>query len=119
MTRCGGLARSRAVARGALHFGVMRLTVWCAAVVLVAGTVAFATLAAILALPCDHSLDPYRFCAWWEHSALPTLIGMPAVLAFGCYASATAGSRRQVTIAGVLVALICLGLRRAAGLDIY
>jgi hypothetical protein len=94
----------------------MRLTAWCAAVVLVAGTVAFATLSPILALPCDHSLDPQRFCAWWGHSALPTLVGMPAVLAFGCYASATARSARPVTIAGVLIALTCLGLRRAAGL---
>ena len=87
----------------------MRLTAWCAAVFVAAGAVAFATLSAILALPCDHSLDPQRFCAWWGHSALPTLVGMPAVLAFGCYASATARSPRPVTIAGGLVALTVPG----------
>jgi hypothetical protein len=95
------------------------LTAWCAAVVLLAGAFAFATLSEILAIPCDRSLDPQRFCAWWGHSALPTLLGMPAVLAFGWYASAVARSRRPVTLAGVLVALTCVGLRQAAGLNLY
>ena len=95
------------------------LIAWCAAVVLLAGTFAFATLSAIVEIPCDRSPDPQRFCVWWGHSALPTLLGMPAVLALGCHASAGARSRRPVTIAGVLVALTCLGLRQAAGLRLY
>jgi hypothetical protein len=102
-----------------LGSGHAALTTWCAAVVLLAGTFAFATLSAILDIPCDRSPDLQRFCAWWGHSALPTQLGMPAVLAFGCYASASAGSRRPVTIAGVLVAITCLGLRQAAGLHLY
>ena len=40
-------------------------------------------------------------------------------LAFGCYASANAGSRGPVTVAGVLVALTCIALRQAAGLHPY
>jgi hypothetical protein len=90
------------------------LALWCGGVVTLAGAYAFVTLSEIVAIRCDLSLDPQRFCVWWQHSALPTLVGMPAVLAFGCYASFTAGSRRPVTIAGVLVALICVGLRQAA-----
>jgi len=92
----------------------VRLAAWCACAVAAAGAYALATLAAILAVPCEHSLDPQRFCAWWGHSALPTLLGVPAVLAFGCYASANARSRAPVTIAAVLVVLVCAGLRKAA-----
>ena len=84
-----------------------------------AGAYAFATLSAILAIPCDHSLDPQRFCVWWGHSALPTLLGVPAVLGFGCYASIASGSRRPVAIAGALVVLVCLGLDGAAAPDMY
>jgi hypothetical protein len=94
------------------------LAAFCAAVVLLAGTYAFVTLSAILAIPCERSPDPQRFCVWWGHSAAPTLIGLPAVLAFGCYASFTAGSRRPAAIAGALVALTCLGLREAAAPDL-
>jgi hypothetical protein len=90
------------------------LALWCGGVVTAAGAYAFVTLSQIAAIRCDLSLDQQRFCVWWQHSALPTIVGMPAVLAFGCYASLTAGSRRHVTIAGVLVVLICLGLRQAA-----
>ena len=95
------------------------LAAWCAAVVAIAGAYAFATLAAIVEIPCEHSLDPQRFCVWWAHSSLPTVAGMPAVLAFGCYVSASTHSRRPVTIAGALVWLVCLGLRRAAMADLY
>jgi len=77
------------------------------------------TLSAIVALPCDRSLDPQRFCVWSQHSAPPTLLGVPAVLALGCYASLAAGSRRAVTIACVLVVLVCLGLSEAAVQEFY
>ena len=90
------------------------LTLWCVIAALPACGYAIATLAAIEAIPCDVSLDPQRFCAWWEHSALPTLVGLPAVLAFGCYASLETASRRPVTVAAVLVVLTCAGLREAA-----
>ena len=90
------------------------LLAWCAGVLVPAGTYAFTTLSAIAGIDCERSLDPQRFCAWWEHSEAPTLIGMPAVLAFGCYATLTAGRRGPVVIAGVLVMLTCLGLREAA-----
>src|SRR5215218_6630821 len=79
-----------------------------------AGAYAFATLSAILAIPCEHSLDPQRFCVWWGHSALPTLLGVPAVLGFGCYASFTTRSPRPVVLAGALIVLVCLGLEEAA-----
>ena len=92
----------------------LRIAAWCAFIVVLAGGCAYATLAAILAIPCDLSPDPQRFCAWWRHSTLPTVLGMPAVLAFGCYATLTAGRRGPVVIAGVLVMLTCLGLREAA-----
>jgi hypothetical protein len=92
---------------------------WCAAMVLVAGAYAATTLAAILALPCDFSLDPQRFCVWWGHSALPTLVGVPAVLGLGCYASVAARSRRPVTIAAGLVVLVCVSLREAAVQEFY
>ena len=81
---------------------------------LAAGAYAFVTLSAILAIRCDRSPDPQRFCVWWGHSAPPTLIGIPAVLALGCYASFTTGRRRPVAIAGALVVLTCIGLREAA-----
>ena len=90
------------------------LAAWCAGVVAAAGAYGIATLAAILAVSCERSLDPQRFCAWWGHSALPTLLGVPGVLAFGCYASANTRSRAPVTIAGVLVVLVCAGVRKAA-----
>jgi hypothetical protein len=95
------------------------LAAWCAAVVLAVGGYAFATLAELLALPCERSLDPQHFCVWWGHSALPTVVGVPAVLGFGCYASVTAGSRRPVTVAGALVVLVCLSLRQAAVQEFY
>jgi hypothetical protein len=95
------------------------LAAWCAGAVLAAGAYAYATLAAILALPCEFSLDPQRFCVWWGHSALPTLLGVPAVLAFGCYASFTTGSRRPVTVAAALVVFVCLSLRQAALQEFY
>jgi hypothetical protein len=53
------------------------------------------------------------------HSALPTLLGVPAVLAFGCYASFSRSSRGPVTVAAVLVVLVCLGLREAAVQEFY
>jgi hypothetical protein len=87
--------------------------------VLAAGTYASLTLAAIAALPCRFSLDPQRFCVWWGHSALPTLLGVPAVLALGCYASFSRRSRTPVTIAAVLVVLVCLSLREAAVQEFY
>jgi hypothetical protein len=93
------------------------LAAWCAGVVGAAGAYAFATLAKLLAIPCELSADPQRFCVWWGHSSLPTVLGVPAVLAFGCYASAHVRSRRPVTIAGVLVVAVCVGLRQAAGGD--
>ena len=89
------------------------LPAWCAGVVMLAGAYAFDTLAALVALPCDVSLDPQRFCGSWGHSALPTLLGVPAVLAFGRYASLTTVRRRPVTVAGALVVLVCLSLREA------
>jgi hypothetical protein len=95
------------------------LPAWCAGVVLVAGAYAFDTLATLVTLPCEVSLDPQRFCVWWSHSALPTLVGVPAVLAFGCYASLTAGRRRPVAVAGALVVLVCLWLREAAFPEFY
>jgi hypothetical protein len=95
------------------------LAAYCAAAVLAAGAYASVTLAAIAALPCELSLDPQRFCVWWGHSALPTLVGVPAVLALGCYASLAGSSRGPVTIAAVLVVLVCLGLREAAVQEFY
>ena len=96
----------------------LRIGAWCAVIVVLAGGCAYATLAAILAIPCDLSPDPQRFCAWWRHSTLPTVLGMPAVLAFGCYASLTERRRWPITIAGVLIALTCVGLLQAAGPDL-
>jgi hypothetical protein len=90
------------------------LAAYCAVAVLLAGAYASATLAAIVALPCEYSLDPQRFCVWWGHSALPTLAGVPAVLGLGCYASLSTRSRRPVTLAAALVVLVCVGLREAA-----
>jgi hypothetical protein len=95
------------------------LATYCAATVIAAGAYASLTLAALVALPCELSLDPQRFCVWWGHSALPTLLGVPAVLAFGCYASFSRSSRGPVTVAAVLVVLVCLGLREAAVQEFY
>jgi hypothetical protein len=41
----------------------------------------------------------------------PTLAGLPAVLAFACYASMTTHSRRPVSVAGILVVLIASACR--------
>ena len=95
------------------------LAACCAGVVLAAGAYAYVTLSALLAIPCERSLDPQRFCVWWGHSALPTLLGVPAVLAFGCYASFTTRSPRPVVLAGALVILVCLGLEEAAVQELY
>lgn len=92
---------------------------YCAALVVLTGAYAVVTMSAIVALPCDRSLDPQRFCVWWQHSAPPTLLGIPAVLGLGCYASLAAGSRRPVTVACVLVALVCHGLSQAAVQEFY
>ena len=98
MARAAG--RGADARRYAARCAASLLAGWCAGVVCLAGAYAFDTLAALVALPCDVSLDPQRFCVWWGHSALPTLLGVPAVLAFGCYASLTTVRRRPVTVAG-------------------
>ena len=72
------------------------------------------TLAALFGIDCGVSRDPQRFCVWWGHSWLPTAVGLPAVLAFGCYASAERVSPRPAILAALLVALTCLYLRGAA-----
>ncbi len=110
-------AERASASRGMRHACQRRpagLIIWCGVSALLAGAYAFATLATIEAIPCELSLDPQRFCVWWEHSQLATLVGLPAVLAFGCYASLETASRRPVTVAAVLVVLTCIGLREAA-----
>jgi len=92
---------------------------WCALTVLPAAAYAAVTLAALFRIDCDASLDPQRFCVWWSHSWLPTTLGIPAVLAFGCYASLERGIRRPVTVAAVLVVLTCAYLRGAAAPALY
>jgi len=91
---------------------------WCTVVVLLAGAWAFVTLSAIVGNHCERSPDPQRFCVWWAHSEAPTLIGIPAVLVLGCYASLSSRRRGPVAIAGLLVVLTCLGLRKAAAPDL-
>jgi hypothetical protein len=92
------------------------LTLWCATVTAIGGAYAMATLIALARLPCDFSLDPGRFCAWWEDSGrAPAFVGVPAVLALGWYASLERDSPRPVLVAAVLVVLSCSGLRAAAG----
>jgi hypothetical protein len=87
----------------------------------VAAAAAYAalTLAALFGIDCDIAPDPQRFCAWWSHSWLPTAVGMPAVLAFGCYASAERDSPRPAILAALLVVLTCLYLRGAAAPVLY
>ena len=92
---------------------------WCALAVLPAAAYAGLTLAALFGIDCDLSADPQRFCVWWGHSWLPTTLGLPAVLAFGCYASLERGSRRPVVVASVLVVLTCAYLRGAAAPALY
>jgi hypothetical protein len=94
-------------------------TRWCALAVVPAAMYAAVTLAALFAIDCDVALDPQRFCVWWGHSWLPTALGMPAVLAFGCYASAERDSPRPAIVAAVLVVLTCLYLRAAAAPALY
>lgn len=92
---------------------------WCALAVAPAAVYAALTLAALFSVDCDVSRDPQRFCVWWSHSWLPTVLGIPAVLAFGCYATLERGSRRPVTVAAVLVVLISAYLRGAAAPILY
>jgi hypothetical protein len=92
---------------------------WCALAVAPAAAYAVLTLTALSGIDCDVSLDPQRFCVWWSHSRLPTTLGIPAVLAFGCYASLERESRRPVTFAAVLVVLTCAYLRAAAAPVLY
>jgi len=94
--------------------GSSGLRAWCALVVAPAAAYAALTLAALFAIDCDLALDPQRFCVWWGHSWLPTTFGLPASLAFGCWATHATGSRRPVALAAVLVVLTCLYLRAAA-----
>lgn len=86
----------------------------CGAMVVPAAPYAPLTRAAVAMIPCDDSLDPQRFCVWWAHSWLATLVGAPAVLAFGCHATFTIRSRRPVTLAAVPRVLTCVGLRAAS-----
>jgi hypothetical protein len=90
------------------------LTLWCGAMVVPAAVYAVLTLVAVAAIRCDVSVDPQRFCVWWAHSWLPTVVGVPGVLAFGCYASFATGSRRPVALAAILLVITCAGLRAAA-----
>jgi hypothetical protein len=92
---------------------------WCGLAVLLAGAYAALTLVALFGIDCDVSLDPQRFCVWWHHSWLPTTLGLPAVLAFGCYASLERASPRPVIVAAVLVVLTCVYLRGAAAPVLY
>jgi hypothetical protein len=87
---------------------------WGLVAVAPAAVYAGLTLGALFGVECEWSLDPQRFCAWWSHSWLPTAIGMPLCLAFGCWAGVASGSRRPPVIAAVLVVLTCLYLRGAA-----
>jgi hypothetical protein len=92
---------------------------WCAVAVLPAAAYAALTLAALFGTDCELSPDPQRFCVWWGHSWLPTTLGIPAVLGFGCYASVERASRRPVIVASVLVVLTCVYLRGAAAPVLY
>jgi hypothetical protein len=92
---------------------------WSAIAVVPAAAYAALTLAALFAIDCDVSRDPQRFCVWWSHSWLPTALGIPAVLAFGCYATLERDSRRPVIIAAALVVLTCAYLRGAAAPVLY
>jgi hypothetical protein len=77
------------------------------------------TLVVLFRIDCDVSLDPQRFCVWWDHSWLPTTLGLPAVLAFGWYASRERDSPWPVVAAAVLVVLTCVYLRAAAAPVLY
>ena len=87
---------------------------WCLLAAGPAAAYAAATLAALFAVDCDWSLDPQRFCVWWSHSWLPTAVGLPAVLALGCWASMERRSGRPVLVAAGMVVLTCVYLRGAA-----
>lgn len=87
---------------------------WGVIAVTPAAVYAGLTLAALFGIHCEWSLDPQRFCVWWSHSWLPTTVGLPACLAFGCWAGVVTGSRRPPVVAAVLVVLTCLYLRGAA-----
>jgi hypothetical protein len=89
-------------------------TRWCLLAVTPAAAYAAVTLTALFSVPCERSLDPQRFCVWWSHSWLPTTVGLPAVLALGCWASRERGSPRPAVAAAVMVVLTCLYLRSAA-----
>jgi len=94
----------------------VRLSLWCGLATLAAGAYAAAALIALARLPCDFSLDPGRFCAWWEDSGrAPAFVGVPAVLALGWYASLERDSAWPVLVAAVLVVVTCTALRAAAG----
>ena len=96
------------------------LAAWCLVSVGAAGLHALTVLTAIEATSCAYSLDPARFCAWWEDSGrAPAFVGVPAVLAFGCYASFTLRRRRPVVLAGLLVMASGLGLQMAAAPVFY
>jgi hypothetical protein len=87
---------------------------WCLLAVAPAAAYAGLTLSALFAIRCEWSLDPQRFCVWWGHSWLPTTVGLPAVLALGCWASHERGSPRPAIVAAAMVVLTCLYLRGAA-----
>ena len=90
------------------------LVLWSLLAALPAAAYAGATLAALFAIRCDVSPDPQRFCVWWGHSWLPTAIGLPAVLALGCWAALERRSPRPALVAAVMVVLTCVYLRGAA-----
>jgi hypothetical protein len=97
----------------------MPVTRWCALAVVPAAAYAALTLAALFGIDCAVALDPNRFCWWWSHSWLPTTLGIPAVLAFGCYASLERESPRPALLAAGLVVLTCVYLRGAAAPVLY
>jgi hypothetical protein len=108
---CGGYARACEHAAVAHRGDVQRCYVLA---VVPAAAYAALTLAALFGIDCDVALDPQRFCVWWGHSWLPTALGLPAVLAFGCYASVERDSPRPAIVAAALVVLTCVYLRAAA-----
>jgi len=121
VSACYACPRGRAARRIVSGMQPVRapLARWCALIVAPATVYAAFTLATLFSLDCDASRDPQRFCVWWSHSWLPTALGIPAVLAFGCYATLERDSRRPVTLAAVLVVLTCAYLRGAAAPILY
>jgi hypothetical protein len=97
-----------------MHPAGASLSRWCVLAVTPAAAYAALTLSALFSIHCEWSLDPQRFCVWWSHSWLPTTVGLPAVLALGCWASRERGSPRPAVAAAVMVVLTCLYLRGAA-----